>query len=510
MKKNSVKASDGPKAVRDSKLKILFAASEADPFVKSGGLGDVAASLPKALKKRGNDIRVIIPLYYDIDWNYRRNMKYVGSVYVPLGWRRQYCGVFELEQDGVIYYFVDNEYYFKRSQSIYGYFDDAERFAFFSKAVIEAMSLTGFYPDVLHANDWQTALAPVFLDVFYRYGEYEKIKTVFTIHNIMYQGKYGLNVGEDILGFDEKAMSLVEYDKCVNYMKGAVESANLVTTVSETYAKEILDPFYSYGLEGVLKARRFKLSGIVNGIDTDLHNPETDKALFVNYGVKNAEKRLENKRNLLDMLRLPYDKDRPLIGMVTRLVAQKGLDFVAGVADEVLEKDVSVVILGMGDWKYETMLKNLESAFPNKIKSIIGFSQDVASKIYGGSDFFLMPSLFQPCGISQMIAMRYGAVPIVREVGGLKDTVEAYNRLTGAGTGFTFKAYNAYDMLDSINRAIDVYHNKGELKKVIKNAMTCDFSWGSSAEKYERLYGELLKSRAPKNQTAEKSCGNSE
>lgn len=471
-------------------LKILFAASEAGPFIRSGGLGDVAASLPKALKKNGCDIRVVLPLYLDIDWSWRSQMRYLGALYVPLSWRRQYCGVFEAEYGGVTYYFIDNEYYFKRS-GIYGHFDDAERFAFFSKAVLAAMSVTGFYPDVLHVNDWQTALTPVFLDVFYRYGEYSGIKTVFTIHNIEFQGKYGLNIGEDIIGLDKNAMRLVEYDKCVNFMKGAIETSNAVTTVSDAYAREILDPFYSYGLEGILKRRQYKISGIINGIDTDVYNPATDKALLKNFTFDTIENKRENKRNLLDMICLPYSENRPLIGMVTRLTSQKGMDLVSRVAEDILGKDISFVVLGKGDWKYETMLKDFENYYPNKIKAIVGFSLDVASKIYGGADFLLMPSKFEPCGLSQMIAMRYGAVPIVREAGGLKDTVEAYNYLRGTGNGFTFKSYDAYDMLDAINRAIDVYYKKDEFKKVVRNAMASDFSWTESARKYEELYRKL-------------------
>ncbi|MDR3294098.1 MAG: glycogen synthase GlgA [Clostridiales bacterium] len=473
-------------------LKILFAASEAGPFIKSGGLGDVAASLPKALLKSGNDVRVILPLYLDIDAELRAKLKYTGSVYVPLSWRKQYCGVYETEYDGVIYYFIDNEYYFKRN-GIYGHFDDAERFSFFSKAILESMAVTGFYPDILHTNDWQTALVSVFLDVFYRYGSYQNIRTVFTIHNIEFQGKYGLEVGGDIIGVDKNALRLVEYDKCVNFMKGAIEAAHAVTTVSETYAKEILDPFYSYGLEGILKYRQFKISGIVNGIDTESYDPKTDCALLKNYDADSVALRGENKKNLLDMLHLPYAENRPLIGMVTRLTAQKGLDLLSKVAEDILGKDISLVVLGKGDWKYETMLKDLERRYPNKIKAVIGFSLDVASKIYGSADFLLMPSKFEPCGLSQMIAMRYGAIPIVREAGGLKDTVKAYNHVTGEGNGFTFKSYDAYDMLDAVTRASDIYYKKDEMNKVIKNAMACDFSWAESARKYEKLYREILR-----------------
>ena len=478
-------------------LKVLYAASEAGPFIKSGGLGDVAASLPKALRKNGVDIRIVMPLYHDIAYEYRKNFRYIGHVYVPLGWRKQYCGVFETRYDGVTYYFIDNEYYFKRENlykkksNIYGHYDDAERFAFFSKAILESMRVTGFYPDVLHVNDWQTALSPLFLNVFYRFGSYNGIRTVFTIHNIEYQGKYGLNVGEDVAGLDKNALKLAEYDKCFNVMKGAIETADAVTTVSESYSSEILDPFFADGLNGILNARKYKLSGIVNGIDGESYDPKNDKRLSVNYGIEDAGKRIENKRELLASLGLPEKTDRPLIGMVTRLTRQKGIDLLTEVSAEIFSRDLALIVLGNGDERYESALKMLENIYPDKIRAIVAFDQEIAARIYGGSDFFLMPSVFEPCGIGQLIAMRYGAVPIVRETGGLRDTVEAYNPLEGIGTGFTFKSINARDMLDAIDRAIDVYYKKDELSRVIRNAMSRDFSWNASAEKYEALYRSL-------------------
>ncbi len=474
-------------------MKILFVASEAMPFVRSGGLGDVAGALPKALNAQGHDCRVIIPFYKEeIKETYRDSFRFVASTFVDLCWRRQYCGVFEAVYDGVTYYFVDNEYYFKR-KGLYGQFDDGERFAFFSKAVLEVLPLIDFFPDVLHANDWHTALAPVFLDVFYRASEdYQHIKTVFTIHNIEFQGKYGDTLIGDILGLPDWARPLVMNGDCVNFMKGGIECSNAVTTVSETYAQEILDPFYSYGLEGILSNRRYKLHGVVNGIDQNLYDPKTDTKLFSTYTARNyAAKKAENKKALCEMINLPYDENRPLISMVTRLTEQKGLDLVGAVIDDVMRADVQVVVLGTGDWKYENMIKSVQDRHPNKFRAIFAFSSDLASKIYGASDIFLMPSKFEPCGLSQLIAMRYGTVPVVRETGGLKDTVPAFNPETGEGKGFTFKTYNAYDMLDAIWRAYATFNDKANWDKIVKNDMKSDFSWAASAKKYVEIYQNL-------------------
>lgn len=474
-------------------MKILFVASEAAPFVRSGGLGDVAGALPKAFNKAGNDCRVILPFYKDeIKADFQNSFRYVASTYVDLSWRRQYCGVFEATYDGVTYYLIDNEYYFKR-RGLYGHFDDGERFAFFSKAVLEVLPLIDFFPDVLQANDWHTALTPVFLDVFYRFSEeYQHIKTVLTIHNIEFQGKYGDSLIGDILGLPDWARSLVMNGDCVNFMKGGIEASNAVTTVSETYAGEILDPFYSYGLEGILSERRFKIHGVVNGIDQNLYDPKHDKRLFATFGAKDVQKgKAVNKKALCEMINLSYDENRPLIAMVTRLTEQKGMDLVSAVIDDIMRADLQMVILGTGDWKYENMIKSVESRYPNKFRAILAFSQDLASKIYGASDLFLMPSKFEPCGLSQLIAMKYGSIPIVRETGGLKDTVPAYNGETGEGKGFTFKTYNAYDMLDAVWRAFACYHDKVQWKKVVNNAMTSDFGWDVSAKRYLDIFKAL-------------------
>ena len=352
------------------------------------------------------------------------------------------------------------------------------------------MPIMDFVPDIIHANDWQTALIPVFLDCFYRYSkEYQKIKTVFTIHNIEFQGKYNKNLIYDILGLPYGAESLVEDSDCVNYMKGGIESAARVTTVSETYAEELMHPFYSFGLDPILGNRKFKMRGVINGIDTVLYDPKTDKALFKNYDVKSLADRVENKKGLLEMLDLPFDPEKPVIGMVTRLTEQKGLDLVAAVIEEILSANLQFIVLGKGDWKYEEMFRSLEGRYPKKLKAVIGFSSDIASKIYAGSDMFLMPSKFEPCGLSQMIAMRYGSIPIVRETGGLKDSVAPFDG--EKGSGFTFKTYNSYDMLDAVWRAFGTYQDQEKWQKVITNAMNEDFSWEKSAKKYIEIYKDI-------------------
>lgn len=474
-------------------MKILFTASEAAPFIKTGGLGDVAGALPKALNGLKHDCRVIMPLYEEIPSEYRQTMRFVGSTFVDLSWRRQYLGVFEYTIGNVIYYFVDNEYYFKR-KGLYGHFDDGERFAFFSKAVLEALMIIGFYPDVIHANDWHTALVPVFLDIFYRSVDgFRDTKTMFTIHNIEFQGKYDKYLMSDILGIPENWQNIVECDDTVNYMKGGIERANVVTTVSKTYAEELKDPYFAYGLSGILNARDFKIRGVVNGIDTDKFNPAADKNLTANYTLKTVAKRQENKKSLCELLNLPYSPDKPMLVMISRLTEQKGVDLVAAVLDEMLAADIQLVILGKGDWKYETLLKNAEKRYSTKMRAIINFNPDLASKLYGAADLFLMPSKFEPCGLGQMIAMRYGAVPIVRETGGLKDTVEPFNPVTKKGNGFTFKAYQAYDMLDAVWRALGAYFDKTLWKAVQANGMKCDFGWKKSAKEYAEIYQSVLR-----------------
>ena len=472
-------------------MKILFATSEAGPFLRTGGLGDVSQALPLALTKEKQDVRVIMPLYDGIKDVYRQTMVFLGSKVVALGWRQQYAGVLACEYQGVKYYFIDNEYYFKRF-GVYGHYDDGERFSFFSRAVLDVLPLIDFFPDVIHCNDWQTGLVPVYLDSIYRGDErYANIKTVMTIHNIEFQGEMDRSCINDVFGIPASHYSCVEYANNANMLKAGIECANVVTTVSKTYAEEILNPYFANGLEDILNKRSYKIKGILNGIDVDLYNPKKDKALFAKYDLKTVTKKAECKKGLQEMVNLPVANDKPVIGMVTRLTNQKGMDLVMDVIEEILGMDLQMVVLGTGDWKYETALNELARRYQGKLAVIINFSQDIAGKIYSGSDMFLMPSRFEPCGLSQLIAMRYGSVPIVRETGGLKDTVPAFNPTNGTGRGFTFKTYNAYDMLDAIRRAVGTYANKEEWNTIISNAMSGDYSWKSSAKEYIALYKSI-------------------
>lgn len=473
-------------------MKILYVASEAAPFIKTGGLGDVAGALPKAMKQLSVDIRVVIPFYSEIPEALKSSAKRIKEIMVPLAWRNQYCGILEGEYEGITYYFIDNEYYFKR-QGLYGHYDDGERFAFFSRACLEILPHIGFFPDIIHCNDWHSGLVPVFLNLFYReHSGYRNIKTVFTIHNIEYQGVFGKNILNDVFGISLKDESLIDYNGSVNIMKGAIEASDKVTTVSKTYAEEIKDPYFAHGLEYILKQREYKLCGIVNGIDTELYNPAADPALFENYDKKTIKNKINNKIGLQHLMGLPENADIPVIAMITRLTAHKGIDLVAFIMEEILCKNVQFILLGKGDWQYEMQFTSLEKKYPKKLKAAITFSSDLASKIYAGADLFLMPSKSEPCGLAQMIAMSYGTIPIVRETGGLKDTVIPFNEETGKGTGFTFYAYSSYDMLDAVNRALKVYDDKKNFAKLIKNAISGDYSWTKSAKEYLDLYTELI------------------
>jgi starch synthase len=473
-------------------MKVLYAASEALPFIASGGLGDVAGSLPQALRKRLVGCRVVMPLYDNIKQEFKDNMKFVTSISVPVAWRRQYCGIFEARSGGVIYYLLDNQYYFKRD-SLYGYYDDAERFAFFSRAILEIIPHIDFKPDIIHCNDWQTALTPVYYSTIYadRPG-YEDIKTVFTIHNIQYQGVYGEELIDNVVGIDRAHRSLVEYDGAVNLMKGGIECANAVSTVSPSYANEILDPWYSHGLDTILRQRCYKLRGILNGIDVENYNPETDKDIFKNYTADNVRGKYVNKKELQKLLGLPEKSDTPVMGMVTRLVSHKGLDLCKEVLDELLETtDIQLVVLGSGDYQYEEFFRGLAQRYPEKVGLCLGFIPDLARKIYAGADFFLMPSKSEPCGLSQMVALRYGTIPIVRETGGLRDSVTDSG--DGEGNGFVFSSYNAHDMLYAIKRAVAGYEDKKGWPILVKRAMDSDNSWGKSANDYIKMYKEILK-----------------
>lgn len=473
-------------------MKVLYAAGEAMPFMASGGLGDVAGSLPQALRKRLIGCRVVMPLYDSIKQEYKDNMRFITHISVPVAWRRQYCGIFEAKAGGVIYYLLDNQYYFKRD-TIYGQYDDAERFAFFSRAVLEMIPYIDWKPDVIHCNDWQTALTPVYYSTMYAQRQgYENIKTVFTIHNIQYQGIYGKEVLGDVLGFGQEHESLLDYDNCVNLMKGAIECADKVSTVSPSYANEILDPWYSHGLDSILSQRRSKLCGILNGIDVINYNPETDPALWKNYSAADFSGKKENKAQLQQLMGLPVRDDVPVIAMVTRLVSHKGLDLVKAVADELLRDDnVQLVVLGSGDWQYENFFKELQGRYPEKVGLRLGFVPDLAHKIYAGADIFLMPSKSEPCGLSQMVALRYGTIPVVRETGGLRDSIKDSG--DGEGNGFTFANYNAHEMLHTIRRAVEGFKNEDGWKILVQRALDSDFSWGRSANEYIRLYKELTR-----------------
>ena len=471
-------------------MKVLFAASEAYPFAMSGGLADVAGALPKALRKRFVGCRVVLPMYSTIAQELKDKMTFITSITVPVAWRRQYCGIFEAHVDGVIYYLIDNQYYFKRD-SLYGHYDDAERFAFFSRAVLEIIPYIDFTPDIIHCNDWQTALIPVYLNAFYRFNPlYGNMKTVFTIHNIQYQGKYGYELTEDVLGLPPENASLVDYDRCVNFMKGAIQCSDKITTVSPTYSREILDPYYSHGLDTILKMFTFKLTGIVNGIDTDVYNPETDPLIYKNFSVKKIAGKAVNKQKLQEELGLPQKADTPVIGIVTRLVKHKGLDLVKRVFEDMLKADLQFAILGSGEWEFETFFNEMARKYPDKVGLKLGFNPQLAHRIYAGADIFLMPSQSEPCGLAQMVALRYGTIPIVRETGGLNDTIKDSG--DGVGNGFTFKSYNAHDMLNTVWRAITGYADKEGWAVLRDRAMKCDNSWGTSANAYIKLYKEII------------------
>ncbi len=473
---------------------VLFVASEANPYLGSGGLADVIGSLPKTLAANGKyDVRVVMPLYGDINDKYRSQMRFLMNFNVPLAWRNQYCGVFSLKADGVTFYFIDNEYYFKRS-GLYGFYDDGERFAYFSKAALEMMVHLDYYPEILHCHDWQTALSVVYLKTLYanRYG-YDHIKALFTIHNIEYQGKYGYDCLGDLFGLPESVKPALDYDGCLNLMKGAIQFSDRFSTVSRMYANEIKNPFFAHGLQYAICENEFKLTGILNGIDETVYNPETDEKLFRNYSADDTSGKAVCKKELQKMLGLPEKDDAPLISIISRLVPAKGLDLVKCVIEELLAENVQVVILGKGEGDYEDYFRILADRYSGKCRAIIAYNKDLASKIYSASDIFLMPSKQEPCGLSQMIACRYGAVPVVRATGGLFDSISPYNNdMRNGGNGFVFGNYNAHEMLYVIKDAVYTFGNKDEWRGIMKRAMTADFSWKKSSGEYEKLYDNML------------------
>ncbi len=481
-------------AETSKKMQIVFASAECAPFVKTGGLGDVAGSLPSALVRAGAEVIVMVPKYATIKDEYKAQMEHFADFYVSLGWRNEYCGLEKLEHDGVTYMFIDNERYFARDYP-YGFFDDGERFAFFSKAITESLQHlpAGFECDILHCNDWQTALAPVFLREFYQgLPLYDRVKTVFSIHNVAFQGQFSDTVMEDILGVAHipAAASQLRCDACsVNYMLGALRYADAITTVSPTYANEIQTPEFGEGLDGVLRERSYALQGILNGIDVAGFDPATDKRIAANYTVEDRSGKAVCKAKLQEELGLEVRDDRPLMVMVTRLTRQKGMDLVMYALDRILAGGVQVAVLGTGDRDYEDGLRYFQDKYPGTMAARIEFDPALSQRMYAAADMFLMPSKFEPCGLSQIIAMRYGTLPIVRETGGLKDTVIPYNEFTGEGTGFSFSNFNGDEMGDAVFRAARLFwDNRDAWNQLVTQAMSQDFSWTRSADKYLDLY----------------------
>ncbi len=478
--------------------KILFASSEAVPYIKTGGLADVVGSLPKYFDPKTYDVRIILPRYACMDRKFLEKLCPVAEITVELGWRKQRAGILKAKADGIQYYFVDNAFYFAGEKPYGEIYQDVEKFAFFSKAVLEAIRAIDFVPDILHCNDWQTGLIPVFLEKAYRsQALYQKIRTVFSIHNIRFQGRWKLHEVKDVLGLSEDvftAEGIESYGES-NYLKGGIVYADAVTTVSRSYAMEIMTPEGGEGLDGVLRRYSYKLFGIVNGLDYTVYNPKKDRLISAPFDAKNAPaKKAANKKALQKKMGLPVRADVFLIGMVSRMSEQKGFDLVAYMLDAFLSKeDVQIAVLGTGEERYESMFRHYAETYPDRLAADISYSEAAAHRIYAGADAFLMPSLFEPCGLSQLIALRYGTVPIVRETGGLKDTVEPYNKYTKEGTGFSFANYNAEEMTEVIRMAMDLYKTqKPAWEGLMRRGMQRDFSWAGSVEEYERLYEDLL------------------
>ena len=476
------------KKAAPEKKKILFVGSEVLPFAATGGLGEVLGSLPKALAARGDyDVRVMMPYYSDIGEQYRNSAKYLCNYNVGLSWRNLYCGLFELKQDNVTYYFIDNEYYFHRD-GLYGFYDDGERYAFFCKAVMDSFYFIDFMPDIIHANDWQTALIPIYNNSKYHYD----IKLIFTIHNIEYQGQYDLKILPTVFDLPPEAGAYVEYEGCVNLVKGAIETSDCVTTVSESYAKELEDAAFAHGLQDMIRKNNWKTRGILNGIDAEGYDPATDTAIAHNFTPDDFTGKVQDKLELQRLAGLREDAGVPVIAIISRLVAHKGLDLITKAMENIVRNcEVQLVVLGKGDRKYEDYFIWLQNQYGGKVSAMITYNKDLSRKVYAGADMFLMPSKAEPCGLSQMIACRYGTVPIVRETGGLRDSIVDCS--FGEGNGFTFADYNPDDMANAIYRAIDLYYNNPEnWDKLRKYIATIDFSWAKSADKYDEMYSWLL------------------
>lgn len=476
---------------------ILFVASECAPFIKTGGLADVVGSLPKSFNKDEFDCRVIMPKYMCMKWEFVQRLEYVTHFYMNLNWRSQYVGIFKVVHDGVTIYMIDNEYYFGGDKPYGETKRDIEKFSFFSRAALSILPVIGFRPDVIHCHDWQTGLVPVYLKDCFAEGDfYRGIKSVMTIHNLKFQGIWDIKTVRDIAGLSNYYFTSdkLKYYDDANLLKGGIVYADHVTTVSNTYAEEIKTPFYGEGLDGLMRARSNCLSGIVNGIDYDIYNPETDPYITKNFNVDTFRKEKKmNKRKLQQDLGLDVDDKKFMIGCVSRLTDQKGFDLIAYVMDELCQDDIQLVVLGTGEEKYENMFRHFDWKYHNKVSAQIYYSEEMSRRIYASCDAFLMPSLFEPCGLSQLMSLRYGTLPIVRETGGLRDTVEPYNEFEGRGTGFSFSNYNAHEMLGTIRYAKDTFYNKKrEWNKMVDRAMMADFSWNVSARKYEDIYRYLL------------------
>jgi starch synthase len=474
-------------------VKVLFVVSECVPFIKSGGLADVAGSLPKELKSLGTDVRVILPKYQSIADEYKNRMKKVCDFSVSVGWREQYCGIETLELDGITFYFIDNEYYFKR-EGLYGYWDDGERFSYFTKAVLESLARMDYFPDILHCHDWHTAMIPFLLRTQYQWRKgYSFIKTIFTIHNLQFQGIFPKEVMTGLLGIDESYFhpEQLEFYGNMNFMKAALISSDHITTVSPTYRDEILTPYYGEKMEGVLRGRVASLQGILNGIDDTYYSPEAGEEL-VHYRKDDLKGKRENKVRLQKKFGLEQNPDIPIVSIVSRLTKQKGLDLVKGVFHEMMQENLQFIILGTGDQEFEQFFKEMAAIYPQKLRVTIGFNECLAKHIYAGSDLFLMPSKFEPCGLGQMIALRYGTLPLVRETGGLNDTVQSYNEETQEGHGFSFKNFNAHDMLYTLKRALSFYYSDQKTwNSIVREAMGIDCGWAQSAFKYNQLYAKI-------------------
>lgn len=476
--------------------KVLFVASEGVPFIKTGGLADVVGSLPKCFPKEEYDVRVILPKYMCMKQIYKDMLSYVTHFYMELNWRSQYVGILECIYEGIHFYFIDNEYYFAGGAPYGHIHEDLEKFAFFSRAALSALPVIGFRPDIIHCHDWQTGLIPVYLHDSFGQGDfYRGIKTIMTIHNLKFQGVWNIRQTADMAGLslDYFTNDKLEAYNDANLLKGGLVFADYITTVSHTYAQEIKTSFYGEGLDGLLRAREHQLEGIVNGIDYDVYNPETDKLITYPYSQKNFRKeKIKNKKELQQYLSLPADGKTMLIGIISRLTDQKGFDLIECVLDELCQTDVQFVILGTGEERYENMFRHYAWKYPDKVSANIFYSEELSHKIYAGCDAFLMPSLFEPCGLSQLMSLRYGTVPIVRETGGLKDTVIPYNEIESSGTGFGFTNYNAHEMMGIVKYAQDIFYNhKREWNKLVDRGMKMDFSWAASGKAYEALYKKL-------------------